>query len=1189
MPGKIGPEAGPGQKIGSGGMAATEDSETTGPAPAEPLLLTAAQQVAPEAVPTPDRRKAERRRKTTAVPQERRRRQRRQRSGIGARLLFLFLVGAIGMGLLALNGRTIPLPVWVVAEIEKRLNEAIVKVLPQNAASVGSLTLTIGTDWVPQLDIEDLRLLQPQGQTLLTLPESHLRLDPVSLLHGLIQPQSLRIVGARLAIRRDKDGRFDLDLPEAQTPGPRLESPAQAFALLDAAFAQPAFAHLTRIEAEALSLTFTDQRIGKTWEVGDGRLSLDNRADQLAAQLSMTLVAGGATPAQAVLTAVVGKGQATARLSAEVAQVSAPDLAASAPALAWLGVLDAPISGRLAATIGTEGITALEGRLDIGAGALQPTPGTTPIAFDRASLGLGYDPAMGRLQLTDLSLQSRTLRLQAKGQAYMIDAGGQRATGALSTRIPTAFLGQLSITDLSVDPAGLFAAPVQFSQGALDVRLKMDPFTLDIGQFTLAEAGDTLSLTGRVAATPKGWTTAIDLGLNRISRDRLLAIWPLRLVTGTRNWVQGNIRNAQLKDVKAALRLDPGQEPRAEMSWSFSDAELRFMPKMPPVTGADGYSTIQGKTYTLVVSNGQITPPQGGALDVSGTVFAVPDITLKPANADVGLRLRGPLTAALSLLDQPPLGYITKANQPVDLGTGTADLSAHIAFPLKARILAEDIALDATATVRDFVSDKVIKGHRVSAPLLTVKASTRALSIAGKGQVGAVPFDMVLRQEIPAIRLTPAQAALQDNVPGGVLIFPDPVTPPPTRITGTVTLSPEAVSEFRLGLPKTAVQGAGPADVAITLAKGQPGKLTLSSDLTGLTLAIPELGWRKGAATKGALQAEVTLGTVPHLDRLALSAPGLSAEGEVGLHADGALDVARFSRVKMGGWLDGAVEIRGRGAKPVDFAVTSGTIDLRKFPDGAGGKGAASNRISASLSSLRVTESIRLAPFAGDFTLLGGFNGTFSAKVNGDAPVTGTVVPTRFGPAVRIESGDAGQVARAAGLFASAYGGTLTMSLVPRDLPGTYDGTARIDHVRVKYGSFMADLLSAISVVGLLDQLNGDGIVFDKAESEFLLTPDVVDVRKGSAIGLSMGVSLEGLYHSASQSFDMRGVVSPLYLLNGIGSILTRKGEGLFGFAYKLRGTAAAPDVSVNPLSILTPGMFRELFRAPAPTEGNGQ
>ncbi len=48
--------------------------------------------------------------------------------------------------------------------------------------------------------------------------------------------------------------------------------------------------------------------------------------------------------------------------------------------------------------------------------------------------------------------------------------------------------------------------------------------------------------------------------------------------------------------------------------------------------------------------------------------------------------------------------------------------------------------------------------------------------------------------------------------------------------------------------------------------------------------------------------------------------------------------------------------------------------------------------------------------------------------------------------------------------------------------------------------------------------------------------------------------------------------------------MLTRAGEGLFGFNYKLRGTAGEPKVSVNPLSILTPGMFRDLFRSAPPT-----
>ncbi len=82
-----------------------------------------------------------------------------------------------------------------------------------------------------------------------------------------------------------------------------------------------------------------------------------------------------------------------------------------------------------------------------------------------------------------------------------------------------------------------------------------------------------------------------------------------------------------------------------------------------------------------------------------------------------------------------------------------------------------------------------------------------------------------------------------------------------------------------------------------------------------------------------------------------------------------------------------------------------------------------------------------------------------------------------------------------------------------------------------------------------------------------------------------MGISADGLYDFTSERLDVRGVISPVYFLNGIGSIFTRRGEGLFGFNYRVRGSVQNARTSVNPLSILTPGMFRRIFRA-APPEG---
>ena len=1092
-------------------------------------------------------------------PKSRIRRKRRRGSGLGGRLFLLVLVFGLAAVAYHFVGKPIQLPVWAVTEIETRLNASLEGALPDGALSVGGIEVTVGNDWVPHLVLEDLRVLQPGGQTLLTLPETQLTLDPAAMIHGQLRVKSLRVVGARMAIRRDENGHFDLALGAGQ--GPKIDNLAALFDAADRAFALPALSHLTNIDAEALSLSLTDAKAGKTWEVGDGRLSIENRDHELAAELGMSLVGGGSSPARAVFTVVSAKGAGSARITAQVDHV-----AAQTPILSWLGVLDAPISGRIAVTVDTKGIQGLDGRLDVAAGALRPSAKTTPIAFDQASIGLGYDPAAGRILLTELSVQSASLRLKATGRAYMVDAAGQTITGALSGRRPAAFLGQIAISEVAVDPAGLFQAPVSFSQGAIDLRLRLDPFTVDIGQMALAEGEQRVQLSGQVAADTGGWRSALDVSLNEVTLDRLLALWPVRMVPNTRAWVASNIRNAKLANVHAALRIAPGVEPKVELGYSFANADLRFMQKMPPVTGADGYSTISGRTYTLVISKGIITPPEGGVLDVAGTIFAVPDIYAKPSRADVQLHATAPMTAMLSLLDQPPFLYLQKAGEPVALGQGTATVEGRISMPLINKMAFGDVDYAVTGTVRDFASSVIVAGRTVTAPVLNVAAGPQGMTIKGPGLIGKVPFDVTFAQDFG-------------------------LTPGPARIEGTVTLSQRAVEEFGLGLPKSMVSGEGPGHVVISLPKGQPGKLTLVSELAGITLAIPELGWRKAGSVTGHLEADVTLGPVPIVTRLQVSGAGLKAAGTVRLKANGGLDVARFDHVSMGGWLNGAVEITGRGAsRPVGLAVTSGTIDIRKFPENRGSSGSADGSpIKVNLTALQVTDGIRLTGFTGDFTLSGGFNGAFSGLVNGITPVTGAVVPSKNGTAVRVQSADAGSAMKAAGMFSSAYGGNLDLTLVPQVTSGHYDGSAKITSIRVKYGSVMADLLSAISVVGLLDQLNGDGIVFNNAEATFLMTPNAIDVQKGSAAGASMGVSMRGLYHSDTGALDMTGVVSPIYLLNGIGAFLTRKGEGFFGFAYTLRGTAEVPDVQVNPLSILTPGMFRDLFRAPPPTlDGSG-
>ncbi len=184
---------------------------------------------------------------------------------------------------------------------------------------------------------------------------------------------------------------------------------------------------------------------------------------------------------------------------------------------------------------------------------------------------------------------------------------------------------------------------------------------------------------------------------------------------------------------------------------------------------------------------------------------------------------------------------------------------------------------------------------------------------------------------------------------------------------------------------------------------------------------------------------------------------------------------------------------------------------------------------------------------------------------------------------MRIVSDNGGVVAQAMGLLDNASGEALELILTPTGAAGTYDGVLTIKNLQVRQAPTLAALLNAVSVVGLLQQMNGQGLLFSDVDATFRLTPEQIVVTESSAVGPSMGISLDGTYDIAQSEMHFQGVISPVYLLNGIGSVLTRPGEGLFGFNFTLQGTKGAQRISVNPLSALTPGMFRNIFRRPPP------
>jgi hypothetical protein len=1106
-----------------------------------------------------------------AAPQEKQRWQRpsrpRPRGGrvrFSLTVLLTLVLLAIGFAYLTLayTGKTIRLPTWSVAEIETRLNSGLMAArLPKGTAvAIGGVELAVDTDFVPRFRIEDIRLIEANGRSLLTLPEARVTFDPHSLLSGKIRPSSLRLVGARVAIRRDEMGRIDLELGGAgRGPGPK--SFAELLDAVEALFATPALEHLATIEAEGLTLNLTDDRAGRSWQVGDGRLAIENRPDAIAAELGLTLL-DGSVPAQATLSLVSDKGAQTARLSATVDNIAAADLAAMAPPLAFLGFVNAPISGSLEAGLAGDGtFGGLSGRLRLAAGSLAPGEGARPIGFDRAELALNYDPMTARIALTDLKVESPSLRLRAEGHGDLLGRDGHPLrAGAL----PDTILGQIAFSEVMIDPEGLFEAPVRFSEGALDMRLKLRPFRFEIGQLALVEGDERLLLSGSAAAAETGWEGALDVTLNRIEAEKLLKVWPLSAVPKTRKWFADNVGEGLLYDVSAGLRAQPGEPPQFNLAYEFSDTAVRFVRTLPPVLDARGHATLENKTYTVTLDQGHVIPPEGGRIEADGTVLQIADITEKPATAKIELVTSSPLTATLSLLDQEPFSFFSKAGQPVNLGDGRAELRATLIMPLKPKVTLEEVSFVVSGRIVDFNSPSLVAGRLLSAPEVVVSVNTEGLELSGKGMLDLLPVDLTYLQGFG-----PEQKGR-------------------ARINGTVMLSDAALRDLGVDLPEGSIKGQGQAAIDIALVKDLPPQLTLTSTLAGLSLRLDALGWSKGAKTKGSLDLEARLSRQPVVERMVLKAPGLEARGEITTRDGGGLDAATFVKVVAGDWLDAPVTITGTGKRGApEVAVTGGTIDLRAMPKGGSGAGGG-GPVKLALDGLRISDGITLTDFRGDFGVKGGFNGRFASGVNGKGEIQGVVAPVKAGSAIRITSENAGEVMAAAGIFDKGRGGTLDMTLIPRGPEGEYNGNATFTRMRIQGAPALAGLLSAVSVVGLLEQMNGEGLAFNNGEVDFILTPKAVEISKGSAVGASLGISFAGLYVSGSGKIDLQGVISPIYLVNGIGQIFTRKGEGLFGFNYRLTGTTDNPNVSVNPLSVLTPGMFREFFRQAPPNLKDG-
>ena len=187
------------------------------------------------------------------------------------------------------------------------------------------------------------------------------------------------------------------------------------------------------------------------------------------------------------------------------------------------------------------------------------------------------------------------------------------------------------------------------------------------------------------------------------------------------------------------------------------------------------------------------------------------------------------------------------------------------------------------------------------------------------------------------------------------------------------------------------------------------------------------------------------------------------------------------------------------------------------------------------------------------------------------------------------QSDDAGSLFSTLGLTSDIRGGEIAVvaeSALP--LPkGGWLGRMELSNFSILQAPVMVQLLSVASLTGILELASGSGLQFVSLDSNFTYGNSALYLDDLRMVGPSVGLTAEGSVDFGGRRFGVEGNVTPFNLFSEfagslpiIGGVLTgTDGGGVFSAGYRIDGTFEAPEVTVNPFQVLTPGVYRQWFQ----------
>jgi hypothetical protein len=865
-----------------------------------------------------------------------------------------------------------------------------------------------------------------------------------------------------------------------------------------------------------------------------------------------------------------------------------PALARSLPQLGILEALDAGVAGKGEIELTSQGelvggqfeVTLGEGHIRTGG------PGGPVLGVKSGKIDVTYDGQTRRLELAagGVTLEDGTW-LRLRGEMVPIVQSveqGEAANGWLLdlTAIDGAILS-------SRDRPGV---PIE----RLETKARFWP-TLGASELVALsfKAGDAeIEASGAIAGGAKGGST-LDGRIGPISIEALGALWPSTLAPGFRTATLQALVKGRLKGGVFRLTRSAGSAGGAAAVPSRSQLALSLEAEDIGVSALEGLPPVQAPRVLLAVADNraELTVPDAAlvvsparTLSIKGASVVVTGLDQARPQAEITGRGQSSLAMLVELASRDTMGLL-KAGQVPPGTDGKVDAQWRLTVPIGERVGLADLGIEGRVRVTEGRIPNVIGTQDITGAAVTIGASGQTIDVKG---------DLLL-------------AGVAAKVAGQWMLGESYDRQPPIVISARL----DNADRRQLGLDiDDLVQGSVPVEVQVWPSDGEPGKIQVSADLTAAELMLDGLAWRKppGRAARLAFDVVRPRGSkMLDLQSFKLAGDSIAIDGSVLIGANGKAQSFRFPGFSLNVVSNLEVDGVRRGDRLWELKVRGKTFDgselmrsLYAVQRKPRVKHTGSLDLDARIDTvLGVNDTtvrqvrLRMRRQEDDIVSL-----DLAGTMDGGQLVQAKLETVKGQPrVVHASTNDSGQALKTIGFYSSMLGGKGDL-WVDLDGHGAADSTGRIQVSRFK---ILGDPIVNELVQGTDDsrpaiatgtqrparRVVREEIAFDSLRGSFATGNGQVVIENLTAAGPLIGASVRGRMDFRNDALSIGGTYVPLSGLNralaGIplfGELLTGpKGDGIFGITFAVDGTMHKPNVIINPLSIVAPGVLREIFQ----------